>query len=121
MSEPDDLDALVTELNAGVPRARTSDGQIARLLAWLEQALERSASDLLLVPGAPPSIRVDGAVAPLLEGPLGGEEIEDAVLPALAPHARRMYREAGIADGSLRTRDLGRFRINLHHERGRPA
>ena len=32
-------------------------------------------------------------------GPLGSEEIEDAVLPALPPHARRIYREAGIADG----------------------
>ena len=27
----------------------------------------------------------------------------------------------GIADGSFRTPDLGRFRINLHHERGRAA
>ncbi|HKB13662.1 MAG TPA: PilT/PilU family type 4a pilus ATPase, partial [Vicinamibacterales bacterium] len=54
-------------------------------------------------------------------GPLGSEEIEDAVLPALPPHSRRTYREIGIADGSYRTRDLGRFRINLHHERGRAA
>ena len=38
-----------------------------------------------------------------------------------APHARRLYRDAGIADGSFRTPDLGRFRINLHHERGRAA
>ena len=56
-----------------------------------------------------------------MEGPLGSEEIDDAVGPALPPHARRMYREGGIADGSLRTPDLGRFRINLHHERGRAA
>ena len=43
--------------------------------------------------GAPPSLRVDGAVEPLPEGPLGGEEIEDAVAPALPPHARRVYRD----------------------------
>ena len=72
------------------------------------------------MPGAPPSLRIDGQVVPLMEGPLGGEEIEDAVVPALAPHARKHYREARIADGSFRTPDLGRFRINLHHERGRP-
>ena len=84
MSEPDDLDAIVTELNAGAPRARASNEQIARLHAWLGQVVEQSASDLLLVPGAAPSLRVDGLVVPLLEGPLGGEEIEDAVLPALA-------------------------------------
>jgi Tfp pilus assembly ATPase PilU len=90
VSDADDLDALVTELNAGAPQPRPSPGQVARLHAWLEQVLERSASDLLLVPGAPPALRIDGLVVPLLEGPLGGEEIEDAVLPALAPHARRI-------------------------------
>ena len=121
MTDPDDLDALVTELNAAVPKARSSDEQTVRLRSWLEQVVERSASDLLLVPGAPPSLRIDGLVVPLLEGPLGGEEIEDAVAPALAPHARKMYRDAGIADGSFRTPDLGRFRINLHRERGRAA
>jgi twitching motility protein PilT len=121
VSEPDDLDALVTELNAVAPQARSADEQTERLRSWLEQVVERSASDLLLVPGAPPSVRVDGQVVALPEGPLGGEEIEDAIAPALAPHARKIYREDGIADGSFRTPDLGRFRINLHHERGRPA
>jgi twitching motility protein PilT len=124
VTDPDELDALVSELNAGVPRTAHADAQTARLRLWLEQVVERSASDLLLVAGAPPSLRVDGAVVPLgsaYGAALGSEEIEDAVLPALPPHARRMYRDAGIADGSLRTSDLGRFRINLHHERGRAA
>jgi twitching motility protein PilT len=117
----DELDTLVTELNAGAAKAPPPDEQTARLRRWLEQAVHRGAADLLLIPGAPPSIRVDGAIVPLLEGPLGGEEIADAVLPALPPHARRVYREQGIADASFRSVEHGRFRINLHHERGRPA
>ena len=121
MMDSDDLDALVSELNAGAPHVHATSNQLARLSAWLEEVVDRSASDLLLVPGASPSLRIDGQVVPLLEGPLSGEEIEDAVAPALAPHARRTYREAGIADGSFRSTDLGRFRINLHHERGRAA
>ena len=124
MNDPDELDALVSELNAGVPRITRADAQTARLRLWLEQVVERSASDLLLVAGAPPALRIDGVVVPLgsaYGAALGSEEIEDAVLPALPPHARRMFRDAGIADGSLRTADLGRFRINLHHERGRAA
>ncbi len=120
MTGPDDLDALVTELNAGAPRPAT-DGHTARLRAWLELVVAQSASDLLLVAGAPPSLRVAGAVVPLGEAPLGGEEIADAVAPALPPHARRAFRDTGIADASFRTPDLGRFRINLHHERGRAA
>src|SRR6266852_6510539 len=115
VTDPGDLDTLVTELNAGAPRSRRSDEQTARLLLWLEQVVERSASDLLLVAGAPPSLRIDGHVVPLdaaFGGPLCSEDIDDAVTPALPPHARRLYREAGIADGSFRTPDLGRFRID---------
>ncbi len=129
MNERDDLDALVTQLNAGAPNAGRVRGgaglndvaETARLRAWLEHVVLRSGSDLLLVAGAPPSLRIDGAVVALPEGPLGSEEIADAVAPALPPHARKMFRESGIADGSFRTADLGRFRINLHHERGRAA
>jgi len=120
-SDGDDLDALVVELNAGVGRAPAPDRETARLYAWLEVVVERSASDLLLVAGAPPALRIAGAITPLLEAPLGSEEIADAIVPALPPHARKAYREIGIADASFRARDLGRFRINLHHERGRAA
>ena len=52
---------------------------------------------------------------------LDGVDVEEAVLPALPPHARRVYRETLIADGSFRVPGLGRFRINLHRERGRAA
>src|SRR5215813_12955213 len=104
MREADDLDALVNELNAEAApaRARRDEAQTTRLRGWLEHVVERNASDLLLVAGAPPSIRVDGAIAPLLEGPLGSEEIADAVVPALPPHARKAFRDVGIADGSFR-------------------
>ena len=94
MNDRDDLDALVTELNAGVPT-------VGGIRTWLEHVVERSASDLLLVSGAPPSLRVENAIVPLTEGPLGSEEIADAILPALPPHARRMYREAGRRGGSV--------------------
>src|SRR5712671_3594860 len=120
MTDSDDLDAIVTELNAGAS-APASDEHTARLRAWLEQVVAQSGSDLLLVAGAAPSIRIAGAVVPLAEGPLGGEEIADAVITALPPHARKAFRETGIADASFRTKDLGRFRINLHSERGRAA
>src|SRR5256886_2286236 len=50
-----------------------------------------------------------------------GAEIEAALLPALSQHALRLYRQALIADSSYRIEGLGRFRINLHRERGRAA
>ena len=95
MSDPDDLndlnnlDAIVSQLNAGAPKALKGDQQLLRLERWLEQVVERNASDLLLVAGAPPALRTDGVITPLLEGPLDSDEIADSITPALAPHARR--------------------------------
>ena len=123
MEPEDDIDRLILELNATPERApvHVPLGSTTRLEHWLHILAERHGSDLLLVAGAAPSIRIDGKVCPLAEGPLDGLDIEDTVLPALPPHARRQYREAQIADGSFRVGGLGRFRINLHRERGRAA
>ena len=88
---------------------------------WLEVLIQKSGSDLFLVVGQPPAIRVSGAVIRLEEDPLEGQQIQDAVLSALPPHAAAAYSNVGYGDGSLRLSGVGRFRINLHHERGRPA
>jgi twitching motility protein PilT len=122
--EPEhDIDRLILELNATAPveHAPVAPGTTARLDRWLQLLADKGGSDLLLVSGAAPSVRVKGAVGPLAEGPLDGVDIEEAVLPALAPHARRQYREHQIADASYRLMGLGRFRVNLHRERGRAA
>jgi hypothetical protein len=92
-----------------------------RLRDWLEILVQKGGSDLFLVVGQPASIRVTGSVLRLEEAPLEGHEIQDAVLSSLPPHAAEAYRKVGYADSSLRLMGLGRFRINLHHERGRPA
>lgn len=93
----------------------------ARLRDWLLQLIDRGGSDLLLVPEAPPALRIEGALFPIAEQPLTGDDIEREVFPALASHAREAYREIGIADSSYRVDGVGRFRINLHRERGRAA
>ena len=116
----DEIDRLILELHATGGSAPAT-GDLARLERWLRLLAERGGSDLPLVAGAPPSIRVDGRVHPLAEGPLDGVDIEDAVLPALPPHARRIFRDAHIVDASFRVSGVGRFRINLHRERGRSA
>src|SRR5262245_47461782 len=93
----------------------------ATLASWLIALRERGGSDLYLVAGLPPSIRIHGIVEQLSEPLLDGQDIEDAIVPALPSHAVETYRRSGHADASLRRSGEGRFRINLHRERGRPA
>jgi twitching motility protein PilT len=116
-----EIDQLISELHASTAPAAPATGDTGRIERWLRILVDAGGSDLLLVPGAPPTLRVDNRVRPLADGPLDGVDVEEAVLPALPPHARRVYRQSLIADGSFRVHGLGRFRINLHRERGRPA
>ncbi len=108
-----------THIRAVQSDADTYD--LVTLNSWLEQLVSRKGSDLLLVPKAVASIRVEGALVAVGDSPLTGDEIEVAVLPALAAHSRKEYEQNKIADSSYRVEGLGRFRINLHRERGRAA
>src|SRR5579864_8916365 len=109
--DPDDRDDLKL----------TGPSATARLDRWLATLVERGGSDLLLVHGAPLSVRVKGEVVALDSRTLRGQEIEAAVLPALTSNGFKLYRETQIADSSYRVPNLGRFRINLHRERGHTA
>jgi twitching motility protein PilT len=129
LDEPDDLEAVLRELHGEAPartRGSRPGGDDAsaidrtRLHGWLHALVERRASDLLLVAGAPAALRIDGRVVSLGGAALDGPTIEAAVLEALPAHAAAQYRSVGIADASYRL-SAGRFRINLHHERGRAA
>ena len=123
MPNGDEFERLILALQSTdeQPPPPAEGSAAPRLEQWLRLVAERGGSDLLLVAGAPPAVRIDGRVLRLDAGPLDGDDIEEAVLPVLLPHAKEQYRQAGIADASFRIQGLARFRINLHHERGRAA
>jgi len=123
MPNGDEFERLILALQSTdeQPPPPAEGSAAPRLEQWLRLVADRGGSDLLLVAGAPPAVRIDGRVLRLDAGPLDGDDIEEAVLPVLLPHAKEQYRQAGIADASFRIQGLARFRINLHHERGRAA
>jgi twitching motility protein PilT len=121
MDDSEELNRLVREMNEGRGSEPADASATARLDHWLTTLVARSGSDLLLVEGTPPCLRVQGELRKIESASLDGLDIEAAVLPALSRHALHLYREALIADASYRIAGLGRFRINLHRERGRAA
>ena len=112
------LDRLVSELNSSAIR---HSPRTAPLVEWLEMLRAESGSDLYLVAGLPPSIRVDGVIKPLPSASLDSDDIEQQVLSMFHGKAAERYRAFGSADASFRQGSLGRFRVNLHRERGRAA
>jgi twitching motility protein PilT len=116
-----DDDARLNHLDREQEAQETDSAATERLDRWLAMIIGRGASDLLLVAGAPPCMRVNGEVRKIEPGVLDGPEIEAAILPALPRHALNLYRESCITDASYRILGLGRFRVNLHREQGQAA
>jgi twitching motility protein PilT len=88
---------------------------------WMRTALERQASDLHLVAGDPPSLRIDGKIHMLDEPPLTKEQIEQVINELLPPEKLRRLRRNLELDFSYEEPELGRFRGSLFFERGRLA
>ena len=91
------------------------------ILKLLEDMVGRGASDLHLTPGVPPQYRVDGVLVPADEPPLnpaGCRELCYAMLDE--KRIARVEAEKGL-DTSLSVEGLGRFRLNIYHQRGNVA
>jgi twitching motility protein PilT len=117
----DNLDMLVTELHRHSPAGSASDEDARTLAAWLGQVRAMDGSDLLLVAGLPPIVRVKGVASPLPGQPLTAEDIERVVSAIVPFRLRERYRAGEAIDLAFTIRGFGRFRVNLHRERGRAA
>jgi len=118
----DDLDKLVSELQLiSQPSSAPIASDNPDLADWLRQVREQDGSDLLLVAGLPPLARIKGQMARLIGDVLSGEEIENAVSPMIPSRLRERYRDGEAIDVGFTLKGLGRFRMNLHRERGRSA
>lgn len=119
----DKLTRLVAELNRAAAPASAKDApgppadssSIDRLLA---QAARQNASDLLLVAGAPPALRISGALATAAAPALTGEDTRELVLPLLEPRQYEELQKNKTIDFCFLREGVGRFRANLHYQRG---
>jgi twitching motility protein PilT len=120
-----ELSKIVAELNRAAPSqkqpagmARSSPPSTASLDKLLQQAASRAASDILLVAGAPVMLRVMGNLATTPGPALDGEDVRSLVLPLLETHqAEELQRNKTVDFGFFRE-GMGRFRVNIHHQRG---
>jgi twitching motility protein PilT len=116
----DDLNELVSELNQrATPLRAVAASRV--LEQWLQQVRGASGSDLLLVAGVPPMIKATGRLVRASDTVLDGEDIETAVFPYVPAAGQSRYRAGEAVDFAFRVSGLGRFRVNLHRERGRTA
>jgi twitching motility protein PilT len=88
------------------------------ILELMEIAIQREASDLHLVNGMPPSLRVAGEIEFLDAEPLVNEDTERLLFPLLNESQReRLAREREL-EFSYQEDGLGRFRASLYYSKG---
>jgi len=85
----------------------------------LREARERDASDLHLAVGETPSLRIDGTLVRMDAETLQEDDLAHFTGELLDEEALRCLRDRGDADASLRSDELGTFRIHAFHSFGR--
>lgn len=87
--------------------------------ALFKTAVEQKASDLHLVVGRPPIIRVDGALKTIGGQPTLAQERMQALLFAIVsePQKQKLLTQRDL-DMSYEIEGLARFRVNMHWEKG---
>ena len=84
----------------------------------LEEAVGRGASDLHLTAGVPPLFRIDGHLRISDHPPLNRETMQRMVFSILNDHQVREFEERWELDCSTEVEGIGRFRVNVHRQRG---
>ena len=116
-----DLDTLVAELNRGLPSGR-AEGQLPAGASGLDPVLTHAAqlgaSDLLLVVGSPVALRINGRLTLTGDAPLESEEVHGFLLPLLTTRQHQELQRNKSVDICFQRDGIGRFRANLHYQRG---
>jgi twitching motility protein PilT len=111
-----ELSRLVDELNRSARRERSDDKPLLDQL--LSAAVQRGASDLLLVVGSAAVLRVNGALTPGMGRVLSDADLRGLLLPVLTPEQQQELQTRRSLDFSFVRRSIGRFRANFHYQRG---
>ncbi|HET6216050.1 MAG TPA: PilT/PilU family type 4a pilus ATPase [Acidobacteriaceae bacterium] len=111
-----ELSRLVDELNRSTTATRT--GETTSLDRLLAVAVQRGASDVILVAGSGIALRVRGSLTAAAGKPLSPEDLRSLLLPILTTRQSEELEANKSLDFCFDRGPIGRFRANFHHQRG---
>ncbi|PJA71974.1 type IV pili twitching motility protein PilT, partial [bacterium CG_4_9_14_3_um_filter_33_26] len=101
------------------PEKIKANEQKVNLEDLLEITVGRSASDLHLLVGTHPTIRVDGRLIPLDEYPILTQNLaEKLIFTMISEEQKEIFLKEKELDLSIALGDEARFRVNLFYQRG---
>lgn len=88
----------------------------------MEMAFAKKASDIHLIVGSPPLLRIDGSLVLLKEeAPLNAERSKDLIFSILSEEQKEILSVNKELDFSLAFEAKARFRVNAYHQKGSVA
>ena len=86
---------------------------------FFKAAAEKGASDLHLIVGKPPILRIDGELKEIIGiEPIDHDEMEKLILSILNEHSQKMLYDTRELDISHELDGVSRYRVNVHWEKG---
>ena len=83
----------------------------------LQLAVKQSASDLHLLPGLPPLLRINGELGPIKDMPaLNSDETKHLVYSAMSPEQQAIFENKLVCELALSVQGIGNFRVSLFHQ-----
>lgn len=81
--------------------------------------IEQNGSDVHIIPGIPPSIRVDGNLTFIPSAPaLTVEQAKVLIIPLMSEEQKRYFSQNKEIDFGFQYQDKGRFRVNVYTTKG---
>jgi len=104
-------------MSTPAPAAAAAAQPFQKLLPYLNLAVQKNASDIFFTANAPAMLKVEGEMLPVGKQQLTAEFIRDLALSILTPDQVQYLRSNLELDLALQAGNLGRFRVNIFHQR----
>ena len=92
-----------------------------KILPYLKLAVEKNASDLYFTANARPMVRIEGLIHPVGDNMMTGEAVRELAMSILTQEQRQQLAQEKEIDLATEAGGLGRFRVNVFHQRGTVA
>lgn len=92
-----------------------------KLVPYLKLAVEKSASDIFFTTNSPAMLKVDGNMFAMGKNLMTKELIKELAYSIMTPEQQQYFEDELEIDMATEAGGLGRFRVNIFHQRGNPS
>ncbi len=85
--------------------------------SFLKLMVHKKASDLFITAGVPPSMKINGRIAPITQNPLTAQQSRDMVINIMTPGQREEFEKTHECQFAVAAKGVGRFRVSCFYQR----